>query len=274
MNAAEHHHHPHDRQHAAARPARTAPSPSRARRRSGPRARAALKTIRRPMNTARVTTGVAPRGQHEGAQRRVEHEEHETDPEREPQDGVTTCMAVQLRRRRRCRVARSAGDVVRRTLGGQSSRRAAAVLLALRLAPLGVEPRPASPTGVGFGRRAAGGSTRSAVGEPRPQPFERELAVPRLRPGVGRGGPRHRAEPLEQPRPLARAERRRRRDREPHLDARVGRVGVLAAGAARAASCATRARRGGSRSVGVTRSIPSTLRDRYRSRSMLRSRYR
>ena len=69
--------------------------------------------------------------------------------------------------------------------------------------------------------------------EPRLQPFERELAVLVLRPPLRRGHAHDRTEPLEQPRPLARPERRRRRDVEAHLDLGVRRVRVLAARAAR-----------------------------------------
>ncbi len=53
---------------------------------AGERGRCVLNTIRSPMNTPRVDERCGAPGQHEGAQRRVDHQEEETDPEREPQD--------------------------------------------------------------------------------------------------------------------------------------------------------------------------------------------
>ena len=80
--------------------------------------------------------------------------------------------------------------------------------------------------------------------EPLAQPLEREVAVARLGPLVGGHHPHLVTEPLEEPGPLARPERRRAGDVEAHLDARVGGVGVLATGAAAAAEPPRQLRRG------------------------------
>ena len=142
----------------------------------------------------------------------------QADPEREPQDlgqHVHRCSFAALVR-----------------LARPSSSRAAAVLLAGRLAALGVE--------AGLLRRLRG--LRRA-----PRRFDLAARPPAARaaaPARPRGcGPatasptRSRARPGRAVRaavPLARRQRRRRRDREAHLDARVRRVGVLAARATRA----------------------------------------
>ena len=144
---------------------------------------------------------------------------------------VTTCMAVQLGRRPAIAVAASFAVVRRADDAGRVSRRSsrrASALLALRLAPLGVEAgllgRPAR-----LRWRAAGGSTCSAAARrerSRSSASSRLRACERLSDAVARAtGPS---------RSSSRARWRgpsdgRRRDREPHLDPRVGRVGVLAA---------------------------------------------
>src|SRR5712692_6766601 len=103
----------------------------------------------------------------------------------------------------------------------------ATILLAPRPPTLGSETR------LGGGAAGAGGAPWpvdvQTVGETVEQPFERELPVAGLGARVGGRGAHDRAESLEQARPLTRTERRRRRDREPHLYPRVRRVGVLTA---------------------------------------------
>lgn len=67
------------------------------------------------------------------------------------------------------------------------------------------------------------------IGQLGPQAFEREFAILELRPAIGRGRGRDGPEPLEEARPLARAERLRTLDVEAHLGSGVRCVRVLTA---------------------------------------------
>src|SRR5438105_1533955 len=110
--------------------------------------------------------------------------------------------------------------------------RAAAALLDLAVSTLLVD----SPC-LGGARRLARNARRVDVqrlGKLGAQPLERELPVLELRSPLGRSRPDDGTEPFEEPRALPRPQRRRARDVEAHLDLRVRRVRVLAAGAARA----------------------------------------
>ena len=121
---------------------------------------------------------------------------------------------------------RSASQTRRYSWSGRGGRRS---LLALPTAGAWRRAGPARAAFVGLVARR-GRSTRKPVGEPLAQPLEGDLAVARLRAGVGRGRPRP-------PGRGARAAGRAGADPsdvdvvhvEPHLDPGVRRVGVLAA---------------------------------------------
>ena len=201
------------------RSGRTAPSPSRAR--CSVRAARGDEVEHRPQADEHGAGDDGRRARGSTKVRRAESNTSKSSPTPSTNHRirVRTCIGVQLRR---------STDRVRSVVVGG----APAALLALRLAPLGVEAGLLRRAG--RLRRPPGRVDLQRVGQPRPEPFERELAVACLRPRVGRGGARHRTEALEQPRALARSERRRRRDREAHLDAGVGGVRVLTTGTARA----------------------------------------
>ena len=135
--------------------------------------------------------------------------------------------------------------------------RAAPVGLAAGLAALGLEAAP----------HAGGSSAWSAPrrvhpeggGQPLAKALEGEVAVAGLGALVGGDHPHLVAQPLEEPGPLARPQRRRTGDVEPHLGAGVGRVGVLPAGTAAPAEPPRQLRRPGSR-ASATRALDSDLR--------------
>ena len=170
---------------------------------------------------------------------RVEHQDEEADPEREPQDlADSTCIrssfadAPPIACRRSLRVStrrcdatspcRGRSVVADRGGGGPACGTTGGAWR--RAGPL--SPTSWAWSTAGAGRRAARPPAGSAVVRGR-APGCAPASASRT---SWRAPP---ARAFEQPLPLPRRQRRRRRDREPHLHARVRRVGVLTAGTTR-----------------------------------------